>query len=351
MMTNYLMVETLDNGIPLDTPILMVDEFQDVSRLLYETFVHLTKGLDYVIIVGDPNQSIYGYKGGSPEFLIQYDAPENILGYSHRFPQPIWNLAKKILKRESQEVPESITARDGNDLCIRHLNNGGNLPTHETELHLVRCNYQKWPVAMALADAGKPFSGDKSYGWTEDEMKLYNIIKRYRAGAVLGGIEYKKLVNIYPMKFFNTSEKRDVLIRQLSAKSFTPQLTWAGGIISNELDMLLRSKNPLSHFADEKKLFQKKIAGALKAGVGYLTPAEIGKRRLMTIHAAKGAEAIGNFLHTEIPPVVNRGLLIPGKASQAEARVWYVGVTRAIENLYVIRDNGFNYKIPGATVC
>jgi DNA helicase II / ATP-dependent DNA helicase PcrA len=86
----------LREKIPLDTSILMVDEFQDMTKLLYDTFVHLTHKCKHVVIAGDPNQSIYGYKGGSPEFFLQYDADETILNHSHRFPNPIWNLAKKV---------------------------------------------------------------------------------------------------------------------------------------------------------------------------------------------------------------------------------------------------------------
>jgi len=52
------------------------------------------------------------------------------------------------------------------------------------------------------------------------------------------------------------------------------------------------------------------------------------------------------LLHTGITPKIQKSIVIPGKESKAEARVWYVGVTRAIEHLYIVQDEGHNFNLP-----
>lgn len=51
----------LDSRIMLDTPILMIDEFQDLTCQMYELFKMWAENCDIVVIAGDPFQSIYGF--------------------------------------------------------------------------------------------------------------------------------------------------------------------------------------------------------------------------------------------------------------------------------------------------
>ncbi len=49
--------------------LLMVDEFQDTSPIQLEIFQKLSRFADYSIWVGDPKQSIYGFRGAAPELM------------------------------------------------------------------------------------------------------------------------------------------------------------------------------------------------------------------------------------------------------------------------------------------
>jgi superfamily I DNA/RNA helicase len=266
-------------------------------------------------------------------------------------PYNLKRIPKKILCRESQAAPESITARESTDKCVKTINADRPLPTNATELHLVRCNYQKYGVAMKLAEEGKPFVGNKALGWSEDDVRLFNIIRSYRTGTSLSGVAYKALLEVFPISYFNTRLSKSTLIEQVSSPTFHAILETGDGLISEKLDGVLKSKYPLSWLGEDKKLFQRKIMGALQKFPGHMTLDDARNRRLMTIHAAKGGEAQAAFLHTAIPPVVNKALMIPGAESQAEARVWYVGATRPKEMLYIVQDMGINYKIPEVSTC
>ena len=49
--------------------LLMVDEFQDTSPIQLEIFLKLSKLAQYSVWVGDPKQSIYGFRGAAPELM------------------------------------------------------------------------------------------------------------------------------------------------------------------------------------------------------------------------------------------------------------------------------------------
>lgn len=49
--------------------LLMVDEFQDTSPIQLEIFLKLSRIADHSIWVGDPKQSIYGFRGADPELM------------------------------------------------------------------------------------------------------------------------------------------------------------------------------------------------------------------------------------------------------------------------------------------
>jgi len=49
--------------------LLMVDEFQDTSPIQLEIFLKLSKLAKYSVWVGDPKQSIYGFRGADPQLM------------------------------------------------------------------------------------------------------------------------------------------------------------------------------------------------------------------------------------------------------------------------------------------
>ena len=63
---------------------------------------------------------------------------------------------------------------------------------------------------------------------------------------------------------------------------------------------------------------------------------------VLTIHASKGKEADTVALYDGIPGAVQRNIRSDPREQRAESRVWYVGCTRAAENLLVFRDQ-FDY--------
>ena len=95
--------------------LLMVDEFQDTSPIQLAIFLKLSRFAKHVIWVGDPKQSIYGFRGAEPELmqsLLQQSGglkPENILRHSWRSREEIvWVVNAHFTKAFPYLPPEQI---------------------------------------------------------------------------------------------------------------------------------------------------------------------------------------------------------------------------------------------------
>ena len=51
---------------------ILVDEFQDINALQYKLLRMLAAPEDNLFIVGDDDQSIYGFRGASPSFMLNF---------------------------------------------------------------------------------------------------------------------------------------------------------------------------------------------------------------------------------------------------------------------------------------
>jgi DNA helicase II / ATP-dependent DNA helicase PcrA len=360
-----MLQQVIDNKMMLNTKVLMVDEFQDLTPQMNHIFEMWKEGAEHVLIAGDPFQSIYGVFGGSPDFFNEWVADEIvILPHSHRLPLQIKDFARKILRMQGMVAPD-VTAKTVFGNCITKMQYNDSYPVNDTELHLVRANYQIDGITMRFANEGKLFTTlkDRHGGWTQREIALVNAIISLRTGRELTLMQTRAIVCYFPEKMLDLSfSKKEFCIHSWYAelassgvkiviepdtwkpdKSVTEEvLVWTP---SDEIIEILQSEDPTYKMIETSKIFKAKING-IKSRKELINFSEAEKRRVMTIHGSKGLEATAVFLHTAITPKIQKAIVIPGKESKAEARVWYVGVTRALEYLYIVQDEGYNYNLP-----
>lgn len=105
---------------------ILVDEFQDISPVQYEIVRLLAAPEDNLFIVGDDDQSIYGFRGASPEsmmrFLKDYGTAIQIpLAVNYRCHEQIVEAAGYVIAENQRRLPKKIKAahKEGEGMELR----------------------------------------------------------------------------------------------------------------------------------------------------------------------------------------------------------------------------------------
>lgn len=176
---------------------VMVDEFQDVSKLNY-TLADLLSGYHKnLFIVGDPDQTIYSWRGAKIEYIMDFDkGHENtktiILNKNYRSSPDILNASNSLIKKNKNRIEKDLVAvKDGNVPVIFHH-------AKTTKLEA------EWIVKQikTLIESGKKYS---------------NIAILYRAHFVSRSIEEVFMKEKIPyilysgIEFYKRKEIKDIL--------------------------------------------------------------------------------------------------------------------------------------------
>ena len=96
--------------------VLLVDEFQDLTPAHLLMLRLLAGPRADVFGVGDDDQTIYGYSGASPRWLIEYErffpgADRHLLGVNYRCPPAVVEAAANLLSHNRHRIAKDISAR------------------------------------------------------------------------------------------------------------------------------------------------------------------------------------------------------------------------------------------------
>jgi ATP-dependent DNA helicase UvrD/PcrA len=161
--------------------VLLIDEFQDLTPA-HMLLIRLLSGpAGAVFGVGDDDQTIYGYAGATPRWLVDFDdwfpgSADHPLEVNYRCPAPVVRAASNVLSRNSLRVPKSIRAaktvsepdgdstlsvRAGNDrpaaaavARVMEVLGAGSTPADVAVL--ARVNASLVPVQVLLRHSGVP---------------------------------------------------------------------------------------------------------------------------------------------------------------------------------------------------
>lgn len=108
----------LTDGERRDVDLLCVDEAQDLSPLQWALLDRWATRARKILIVGDPDQSIYGYAGADGRRLLAWiraGRPTRRLSRSYRVPRLVHALARRIITtvRDREDAPYAPKPVDG----------------------------------------------------------------------------------------------------------------------------------------------------------------------------------------------------------------------------------------------
>jgi len=183
-------------------PLLLVDEFQDLTPA-HLLLIRLIAGPPGdVFAVGDDDQTIYGYAGASPDWLINFDtyfpgSSDYRLTVNYRCLQPVVAAATNLLSYNQRRVTKTINAGSeakhsntvGDSLTVYNKGDAqDNLLAHVLQLVkagaepseiavLSRVHAALLPAAMFLTNSGIPVVGTPGIG--------LGMLERSGVGAAL----------------------------------------------------------------------------------------------------------------------------------------------------------------------
>lgn len=86
---------------------ILVDEFQDVNRAQYACLQMLAAPKNNLFVVGDDDQSIYGFRGASPSFML--DFPKDFPGTEKVFLDVNYRCSGRIIRLASQVIGTNVS--------------------------------------------------------------------------------------------------------------------------------------------------------------------------------------------------------------------------------------------------
>ena len=383
---------------------IQVDEFQDINEVQYQVVKILAGGYGNLFVVGDDDQSIYGFRGSAPGIMKKFsedfkDTEELFLTENYRSGSEIVAFAEQVITRNKNrflKLPVPVRKGGKVSLCF--------LPTRQEEERkilrdiktlsfeqqknsalIVRTNAEVHRYLELLRHNG--MNVRERIGQNEDRFQSF-VARDFQAF----------------LQFCKEGNKRsDFLIIMnkpnlfLSRQSLTGEVTTENDILEyyrNNREMCQKVKNLFHHFAVastlspflavryfrkvmgyDEYLIQKSISENRESilGVAERLTNDLKQMRtgemtaeffarmqdkhenekidlsegisVITMHGAKGLEFDCVFL-----PDLNEGV-IPGKNCKAEEeveeerRLLYVAITRAKNSLFLYYTKERNRKI------
>ena len=108
---------------------ILVDEFQDIDNVQYELISHLASETSYVYVVGDPDQTIYSWRGANINIILDFDkkfknAETIILNQNYRSTQNILNGANSLISYNKNRVKKDLISQNSAGDKIIHFSAG-----------------------------------------------------------------------------------------------------------------------------------------------------------------------------------------------------------------------------------
>lgn len=99
---------------------ILIDEFQYINRIQMNIIELLASPLNNIFVVGDDDQSIYGFRGARPEIMIEFkdyypEAELIVLNVNYRSTQSIINVAGRVIENNKTRLDKCAHANNDKD--------------------------------------------------------------------------------------------------------------------------------------------------------------------------------------------------------------------------------------------
>ncbi|NLZ35462.1 ATP-dependent helicase [Clostridium isatidis] len=377
---------------------VLVDEFQDCDELQME-FLKLINKDNSIFAVGDEDQCIYSFRGSKPEYMVAFDkifkgGKKVYLSINYRSSKNIVEVSKKIISNNKSRNKKKIEAVKKSNGIIKFSTpfdesiqgeeiskvlekTKGSLSDNAI---LYRTNMEAMSLINTFIRRNIPFVLlDKGYNFY-DHFICKDIISYLRLAININDREsflsiinkpfrYISKANLdYIRKSYEDKSAFDILIDKndmvpyqcKKLEELRNEILYLNKIslgtaiqyIISDLKYIDYLKEYAERYKQNLEEFEvileefKTLANDFKTIVEFLTHIERVREELeiskgvkegvilSTIHGVKGMEFKNVFIINAVEETIPHKSSIENNLEE-ERRLFYVGVTRAIENLYI----------------
>ncbi len=326
--------------------IILVDEAQDLSSLQWEVIDRLVKHASIVFIAGDDDQAIYEWSGADIDtFLNLRTTTKEVLKASYRLPYFVWYLANKISQRITKRYAKQWHSKklfaghsygeqndEGGVEHVAGLNRVSELLRSGNWLVLARNHCFLDDMRHICETSGYAYDYRDNSGERSERRKHLQAIfswEKLRKGMRLSP---KAIREIYSLMRVGKEVARGS--KQCPDMEDDKRYSLNECCLSHGLKTTEPWYTALARLEDSEREYYR----ALLAKEGETLSGE-PRIILSTIHQAKGMEADNVLLLLDMSPRTAKGMEV---SPDAEHRVWYVGVSRAKEKLWLLEPQTVN---------
>ena len=106
---------------------ILVDEFQDINKVQFEVIKLIASPTNNIFVVGDEDQSIYGFRGSRPDFLLEFEqyfsnSKKYVLDINYRSKKGIIDIANKLIHKNKNRYEKVIKCDREDKGIVKYIN-------------------------------------------------------------------------------------------------------------------------------------------------------------------------------------------------------------------------------------
>ena len=327
-----------DRCPPLD--VVFLDEAQDLSPHQWKCFDYIKLKCKRAYMAGDDDQTIYGFQGADPACFMAQEGERDDQEISRRVPKTVHAEAMKILNQLTIRLNKKWIPRDAEGNVYKNYTfdeidfSAGNW------MILARTNKLLINIAEHFYSLGIRFKSKTNTRLPNSVVGAYQVWKRLNQGAYVSGEEAQTVYQYLLVK------KGQVARGFSDGKSLQNEKSVDLQKLKHNHGLLIEGDWQQLNIPEQYKEY---MITLLERGDDLMKKPKI---ELLTLHGSKGRECENVCLFPDYGTEGQDEFIYRSAYDDPdpEHRLFYVGTTRAKENLYLMQPTSDYYYTIGEPI-